>query len=117
MESNDVTLQKLRKLLGMVKQSEKRRGQEADQVSASDKKKQSKKKKSPSNKKRNPKRSIAKVLHHKITDHRAGEVCSACQIGKLYKFKPAKLLRVTGHARFEAAQHDEGSVSCETAEA
>ena len=109
MEQDDVTLHKLRKLLGMVKQSERR--QQSGNHQASQKSKRSKK--SPKKELRH-KRQISppKVVHHKIEDHHKGETCTECQRGKLYKFDPATLLRVTGHARYEATRHVVEQMRC-----
>lgn len=108
-EQDDITLHKLRKLLGMIKQSEKRRG----------KKSGGKGNKKTSNKPRSrkPKSTTKpKVAHHKMQAHQKGEVCPACERGKLYKFEPAKLLRITGHARFEATHHIVEQLRCNACE-
>jgi len=109
MEQDDVTLYKLRKLLGMVKQSERR--QQLDPLATS--------KKSKQNKQNNPKHprqrkhiKAPQIVHHKLQDHHKGEICSGCQRGKLYKFDPATLLRITGHARYEATRHVVEQLRC-----
>ncbi len=102
MESDDVTLHKLRKLLGMVQQSE-RRSAPLDQ--SNNKKGSKNNQKSNENKKNKSTPKPPRLVHHAITDHERGGVCSACEKGKLYKFEPGVLLRVTGHARFEAEKH------------
>jgi transposase len=107
MEMDDVTLDKLRKLLGMVKQSE-RRQPSGSAVSKSKRNKQI-------NNKRPRERNHAKapkVVHHKIQDHHKGDRCSGCERGKLYKFDPATLLRITGHARYEATRHVVEQLRC-----
>lgn len=102
-EENDVTLHKLRKLLGMVRQSEQRRKHNTNDKESKtpDKKKKQLQRQKKSTSKRKPPR----VVHHKIIDYARGQVCPACYRGKLYKYEPGKLLRITGHARFEAVQH------------
>lgn len=107
MEKDDVTLDKLRKLLGMVKQSE-RRQQSGSAVSKSKRNKQVKNKRP---RQRNQAKT-PKVVHHKMQDHHKGDRCSGCERGKLYKFDPATLLRITGHARFEATRHVVEQLRC-----
>jgi transposase len=99
-ETDDVTLHKLRKLLGMVQQSEKRPGS-----STSEGKNKKKIKKKPANKKRKSPSQPSKVIYHAITEYQRGQGCPGCDRGKLYKFDPGTFLRVTGHARFEAEKH------------
>ncbi len=52
------------------------------------------------------------VVYHKITDYQRGQCCPGCEVGKLYKHEPSKLLRVTGHSRFEAEQHIVEQLRC-----
>lgn len=105
-EQDDITLHKLRKLLGMIKQSEKRK------ASTSGRKK-GEKKKSVKPKNTNKKNNMApKVVHHQLEGHHKGETCEACARGKLYKFEPATLLRITGHARYEATRHIVEQLRC-----
>lgn len=112
MEQDDVTLHKLRKLLGMIKQSEKRRPTDTDTSKESQRRKQNK----PTNQKKTDRRkkqsAPPKVVHHKLSNHHKGDSCPACQRGKLYKFDPATLLRVTGHARYEATRHVVEQMRC-----
>jgi transposase len=103
--NNDVTLHKLRKLLGMVQQSERRKSTEKEPN-------KKKKRKNRTKKKRESTPNPPKVVCHKITDYQRGQLCPACEVGKLYKFEPSKLLRVTGHARFEAEQHIVEQLRC-----
>jgi transposase len=106
-EADDVTLHKLRKLLGMVQQSERR--------SVSSPIPKNKKKKSQKNNKDKKNKSPSKppkIIHHAITEYQRGQVCPACNIGKLYKSDPGVLLRVTGHARFEAEKHITEQLRC-----
>ncbi|MCW8336809.1 hypothetical protein MD483_23720, partial [Vibrio sp. DBSS07] len=37
-----------------------------------------------------------KVTHHSLDNLKKGETCPECQQGKLYKYDPATLLRITG---------------------
>lgn len=98
MENHDITLHKLRKLLGIVKQSEQRSSSENESSKKNGKRpKGAKKEKKP--------RKKPKIVHHVFLGNMRGSVCPECQLGKLYPFTSAKLLRVTGHAPFEATQH------------
>jgi hypothetical protein len=107
-EADDVTLHKLRKLLGMVQQSE--RHSVSSKTSKGEKNKKNTQKKNTNKNKSAPK--PPKVVHHTMTEYQRGQVCPACQIGKLYKFEPSTLLRVTGHARFEAEKHIVEQLRC-----
>jgi transposase len=108
-EDKEITLYKLRKLLGMVKQSEKR-----GLVEHSSSHKKSKKNKS--NKIQEKKKRVTKpptqVEYHALKDFKKGDVCPECHGGKLYKFEPGRLLRVSGHGPFEATQHITERVRC-----
>lgn len=108
-ESDDVTLHKLRKLLGMVQQSERHRS--SSQTSNDNKNRKNTQKTKP-NKKSKPVSKPPKLVHHAMTEYQRGQACPACQIGKLYKFEPSILLRVTGHARFEAEKHIVEQLRC-----
>lgn len=101
LESSDVTLHKLKKLLGIINSSEKR-------SNSSKKKPKSKNKKPKSNK---PK-SKPKVVVHKHTDLTKGDTCPDCGCGKLYKVEPAQLLRITGYGPFEKTQHISEQLRC-----
>ena len=107
-EADDVTLHKLRKLLGMVQQSE--RHLVSSQKSNSKKNKKNTQKKN-TEKKTNPSKP-PKLVHHAMTEYQRGQVCPACKTGKLYKFEPSTFLRVTGHARFEAEKHIVEQLRC-----
>lgn len=107
-EADDVTLHKLRKLLGMVQLSERRGSSEPKGENKNKKKTQ----KNQPNKKRKSPTQQPKLVYHAITEYQRGQLCPACQIGKLYKSEPGTLLRVTGHARFEAEKHIMEQMRC-----
>jgi len=107
MEADHITLHKLRKLLGMVQQSEQNRDS-----SKSNNKNKSRSEKKAKGKQDKPPRAQPKVIHHAITEYQRGQLCPACEIGKLYKFEAGVLLRVTGHARFEAEKHITEQLRC-----
>jgi transposase len=108
-ETDDVTLHKLRKLLGMVQQSE--RHLVSSQKSNPKKNKKNIQKKNTDKKNKSPSKP-PKLIHHAMTEYQRGQVCPACKIGKLYKFEPSTFLRVTGHARFEAEKHIMEQLRC-----
>ena len=114
LSDKDVTLHKLRKLLGIVQSSEKLSGllASAGQENTSKKKPSSKNK---SRKKRNkPAAQTVKpqVEHHKLVDLKKGDTCPECPKGKLYKYEPARLLRVTGSTAFTPVQHLSERLRC-----
>ena len=47
-----------------------------------------------------------------MTEYDKGGTCPECQRGKLYKHDPGKLLRITGHAPYEAIQHITEQLRC-----
>ena len=99
LEDNDITLQKLRKLLGMVNKSEAKKNTNS---SSKHPKSSNKKPKTPSTQK-----DIA-VEHHPMTEFKKGDECPECPTekkGKLYKFQVLEFIRITAHAPFEAKKH------------
>lgn len=100
--SHDVTVHKLRKLLGIEKSSE--------GLGALLKGKKPPKKKPKS---RAQKASDAEaftpvkpeVVTHPLDDVSKGDLCGDCQTGKLYKTDPGSFLRITGHSPFPPEQH------------
>ena len=97
----------------MVQSSERRqKGQvDGDSENGGDEKKAKKRKTSkPKNKK--TKRQAPTVVHHKIMDFTRGQLCPACSIGKLYKFEPANLLRITDHDKYEVTHHIVEQLGC-----
>lgn len=99
---NDITLKKLRKLLGIVKSSEKLNGM----VSTKEKKAKSTIKKS-SSKPARPKTTPAKpeVAHHKLEGIKKGDTCPGCLKGKLYKYEPASFIRIRGQSPLQPEKH------------
>lgn len=100
LSNNDVTIHKLRKLLGMVVASEK--------LSTLLNKKPKPISRKP--KKRNTTETPAHrvkpdVVHHPLEDLNKGDRCSACDRGTLSKVEPGVLLRITGQSPYEAVKH------------
>ena len=97
LESKDVTLLKLKKLLGMVSSSEKRSPNTNRRRSTPNK----------TNKKPNQKKPEPKVVKHGHKTLKKGDPCPQpdCDKGKLYPTDPKITVRISGHAPFEATKH------------
>ncbi|EPJ48880.1 MAG: transposase [Osedax symbiont Rs1] len=107
--SNSITIHKLKKLVGMVKSSEKLRSS----LAQSNAKKSKKKKKG--NKSDSPVATIKPVVvHHPLADMAKGDDCPECDRGKLYKYEPATLLRIIGQSPFQSEQHVMERLRCNT---
>ena len=108
---NDLTIKKLKKLLGMVSSSEKLK----DMMVSSDpiEEKKSEKPKKP-RKKSEPIK--AEVVHHKLEELSKGDSCPECPTGKLYKFEPASLVRVTSESPFKTKNHISERLRCNMCE-
>jgi hypothetical protein len=98
--NHDVTVHKLRKLLGIEKSSE--------HLSQLLKSKKSPKKKRNKNKANDDEAFTPvkpDVVIHPLDDVSKGDVCGDCQSGKVYKTDPGSFLRITGHSPFTPEQH------------
>ena len=103
LSDNDITLHKLRKLVGMVSSSETMNsllGQKGKTNKNRGQKHTKSKNGQPQTASVKP-----KVTHHSLTRLKKGETCPECQQGKLYKYDPATLLRITGQSPFVPEQH------------
>lgn len=114
LENNDLSVLKLRKLLGMVRSSEKLRDllpTAADQPASSStgQGNNSKRGKAGKSKRHSPRKSKPavkpQVHNHALEGVNKGDHCSQCRAGKLYKYEPAVLLRVTGNAPLSCHRH------------
>ena len=105
LEDKDITLNKLRKLLGMIKSSEKR---ESSGSHANKKPTSTSKKKPKSRQKTKP----TKTVQYKLVDIAKGDRCSECASGKLGKQPPSVLLRISGSAPLEAVKHIAEQLKC-----
>ena len=103
--SNDITIQKLRKLAGIVKSSEKIQSSLAQKKA----KKARKPPKKPDTEKVKP-----EIKHHQHDKLAKGETCPECDKGKLYKYEPATLLRIVGQSPFTPEQHVMERLRCNT---
>jgi len=108
--NHDVTVHKLRKLLGIEKSSE-RLGSVLKQT-----------KKTPRNKKKNRKGNDDEgftpvkptVVVHVLETVNKGDTCAECLTGKVYKTEPGSLLRITGQSPFTPEQHVMERLRCNT---
>ncbi|MCG6202973.1 hypothetical protein, partial [Psychromonas antarctica] len=97
--NHDVTVHKLRKLLGIEKSSEKR-------ADVSKQPKVALKKKKPKNHSEEGFAPVKpRVVIHSLPDLKKGNDCPACLTGKVYKTDPGSLLRITGQSPFTPEQH------------
>ena len=104
LSANDITIHKMRKLMGIVAASEslsallgEKGTSGAGNSGKQDKKKRKKKPSAP--------RVKPKVVHHSLDTLNKGDVCPACEVGTLSKYEPASLLRITGQSPYEAVNH------------
>ena len=118
LQSNDLTIKKLRKLLGIVRSSEKFKGLFPNEETEDDEKVKTDPKDKPqsgNNKKRRKrikKIQEPEVCHHKIQGLKKGDPCPECLKGKLYKYEPARLLRISGHTPFTPVLHLSERLRC-----
>lgn len=77
--NNDITIQKLRKLAGIVKSSEKIKSS----LSQTKAKKARTRPKKPALDKVKP-----EIIHHRHDELVKGDICPECEAGKLYKYEP-----------------------------
>ena len=107
---NDLTIKKLKKLLGMVSSSEKLK----DMMESSDpiEEKKSEKPNEPKKPRKKSEPIKAEVVHHKLEEFSKGDSCPECPTGKLYKFEPASLVRVTSESPFKTKNHISERLRC-----
>lgn len=104
-EEKNLTLTKLRKLLGMMPSSEKREpiiDQDNEGRKSTSKSKNTKVKKKRS---KSPERVPQTIEHHPLVEHNKGDLCSSCQLGTLYRFEPAEFIRISGHSPLHTTKH------------
>ena len=119
---NDLTIHKLKKLMGVVRSSEKLRGlvpsqDDEENESTSSDSTAANKRSAKSRTRFKPKRKAPPVLpptvhRHGLTELNKGDTCPACSSGKVYKYTPAVLLRVVGHAPLSGERHLCEQVRC-----
>jgi hypothetical protein len=108
--NHDVTVHKLRKLLGIEKSSEKL-GSVLKQTKKTPRKKNK-------NRHGNDEEGFTPVkptvIVHPIADVNKGDTCGECLTGKVYKTEPGSLLRITGQSPFKPEQHVMERLRCNT---
>lgn len=107
----DITLHKMRKLLGIVKSSEKLR----DLATSSEDRESSRSgqsKKNPRGPRIKAPVKAPEIIHHKLESIKKGDDCPACEVGKVYKYEPARLLRITGNAPLTPELHLSERLRC-----
>ncbi|NOY73407.1 MAG: hypothetical protein GXP14_13740 [Gammaproteobacteria bacterium] len=113
LEEKNITLHKLRKLLGMVRRSEKRANNLSNEKDASGKpnNKHRQKLKKPRNakKKVEPK----EIVHHQLDGLKKGDPCPHCPNGTLRKYDWKTLLRISSTSPFEAKKHVVERLKCD----
>jgi transposase len=101
MADQDITLQKLRKLAGIVNSSEKLRN-----LTPGDARNKPSRRPKP---KLSPKPPAEAVVHercqHALEGLKKGQRCPACGRGTLYKYTPAVVLRISGQTPLKSTQH------------
>lgn len=107
---HDITLQKLRKLAGIVKSSE----QLKDVVPEAAQSPSSRRRKKKPAAKTQPPPVIHQRCHHPLEGLVAGQQCPECLRGKLYKFEPAVVLRISGQTPLTSTQHSLQRLRCNT---
>lgn len=103
-EDQDITLAKLRKLVGMVTSSEKKKQRPTTPTN--------KKPKSTTNRRPKAKKPDYAIERHEMTPFKKGDSCPECVQGKLYKYDPLTFLRITAHAPFEGKKHIAERLRC-----
>ena len=98
--NHDVTVHKLRKLLGIEKSTESHSNVTGKPSKGSKAKRQKPRKVLPKATQVKP-----TVVMHPVTDMTKGDDCPACETGKVYKAPPGNLLRISGHSPFVPEQH------------
>lgn len=98
---DDVTINKLRKLAGIVASSEKLSGIKSDAGKENSEKKPTSKKPPKPRKKPRP----TQRCHHKIEGLEKGDVCPECEKSKVGKTPPAVTIRISGNSPLEVTEH------------
>lgn len=108
--NHDVTVHKLRKLLGIEKSSEKK----ADVLKKTKKtaNKKNKNRKGGDDEGFTPVKPA--VIVHALEGVNKGDTCVECLTGKVYKTEPGSLLRITGQSPFTPEQHVMERLRCNT---
>ncbi|WP_244885028.1 IS66 family transposase [Glaciecola punicea] len=98
--NHDVTVHKLRKLLGIEKSTESQSNVIGKASKGSKAARTKPRKALPRTTQVTP-----TVVIHPMTDIAKGDDCPQCETGKVYKAPPSNLLRISGHSPFVPEQH------------
>lgn len=124
---NDLTINKLKKLLGMVRSSEKMKDlfpdadtdageNKGDNKSSKDKRdsrdKRNGQKASGKPRKPRPKPKAPTTHKHPLQGLSKGDPCPACPGGKLHKYEPAVLIRIVGNEPLSSERHLSERLRC-----
>ena len=124
---DDLTLRKLRKLLGMINASEKLKnlkggkGAKDETGADTDGAPEQSDAAAPCPPRPKPKRAPKpppappvepENVRHPIDSMSKGDRCPCCSRGKVYKYEPAVMVRVTGHAPYSAKRHIRDQLRC-----
>jgi transposase len=108
---NSITLQKLRKLAGIVSSSEQfKRLRGAGGGKDPERKPRKSKPKAPPP----AERVVQQRCHHKLEGLEKGQVCPECERGRLYKYEPASFLRISGQTPLVCTRHLLERLRCNT---
>lgn len=113
LNGKDITILKLKKLVGMVQSSEKLSDSVSRSSGAKDQKKRSKKQ-SDSTQGNKKKKIQPEVKKHSLDELSKGDQCPECETGQLNKYEPATFLRITGQTPFVPVQHVMERLRCNT---
>jgi transposase len=114
LSGKDITILKLRKLLGMVASSEHKSNlkpkEDSTKPGKSDLIHKSRKRVRPKKPVFPPKK--PDIQHHRLEEYTKGSDCPCCSSGKLYKFEPSQFTRIVGSAPFSATVHISERLKC-----
>ena len=102
LQNNDLTLHRLRKLLGIIPSSEKSKQKSSKDNNKAPREKPNRDSHGKSSDENFPE---AEVVRHKHTELKSGDSCPSDKDGKIYKYEPAKFVRITGEAPLKPSIH------------
>ena len=102
---HEITVQKLRKLIGVVSTSERLKKTDRSSTGTSNQRPP------PERKKKATQQPKPVVIHHDIQNLSKADACD-CGRGKYYKFDPASFIRIRGCAPFQAEKHIMSQLRC-----
>ena len=113
MAAQDMTIRKLRKLAGIVKNSEQLKDLVPGAIT-SDKPDKGKTPRKNKPKTKSEKPPPPARCFHNIEGLEKGQACPECERGKLYKYEPALVLRISGQTPLTSVQHILERLRCNT---